>query len=403
MMPDKASIRCQPGFVLLFTTPVRAEGVETATLTQGLSPFDVAVSNTAKLWRDTAEAHVLGAEFLAAQRLRRHPLGRMTLPASASEPGHADVTLILHVAGVALWEVWLPAPEQFFDVDRWIAWLDAERSYSLAATVWAGLAPQVRAVSGHDSFGRYLAVSVLRLTEAPLETMLETESEAVVRLLWRDRQGRALKPDVVTLELARDTCARVGGLSLIGRRGAIDLHDCNDETTAEAARLGLAPRSLLPFLVTLEMLAIERAVLQGLHDRLTRVAPRTVDDLLRLRSDVANGLEEYYGTTMAGTRFGDEVSIQGEDILGITDLFDAVIDRLEMVSFTLTTHAEQRMTMLQFWLTVVFGATEIGFIASGIATWYYDSGLARVLFWTLGATGVSAAVLILALRNRLRD
>jgi len=59
------------------------------------------------------------------------------------------------------------------------------------------------------------------------------------------------------------------------------------------------------------------------------------------------------------------------------------------------------MTLLQFWLTVVFGATEIGFIASGIATWYYDSGLATVLAWAVGATVVSAIALIAALRNRL--
>lgn len=182
----------------------------------------------------------------------------------------------------------------------------------------------------------------------------------------------------------------------------MDLHDRHDETAAEAAALGLAPRSLLPFLITVEMLCIERAVLQGLHDRLTRTAPTTVEGLLTLRADVTAGLEEYYGTTLGGTRFGDAVSAHGEDVLGITNLFDAVIDRLDMVSFTLTTHAEQLMTLLQFWLTVVFGATEIGLIASGIATWYYDSGLATVLAWTVGATVVSAIVLIAALRNRLR-
>ncbi|MFN3293890.1 MAG: hypothetical protein ACK414_10605 [Gemmobacter sp.] len=400
---DQATTRVQPGFVLLFTTPVRAGTGDIAALAMGLLPMDAVVSDIANRWRDAAEAHVLGPEFQSGRRLQRHPLGRIALTGAALQPDHADVTLILHVTGVALWEVWLPAPEQDFEEDRWTGWLDVEQPDSLAATVWARLAPQVRAVSGQDGLGRYLAVSVLRLPDTTLDSLLETQSEALVRLLWRDRQTRGLKPEVVAQELARDTCARVGGLSLIGRRSALDLHDLNDETAAEAARLGLAPRSLLPFLVTLEMLVIERAVLQGLHDRLTRTGPGTVDDLLRLRSDVTNGLEEYYGTTLAGTRFGDEVAVQGEEVLGITALFDAVIDRLDMVSFTLTTHAEQRMTMLQFWLTVVFGATEIGFIASGIATWYYDSGLARVLMWTLGATGVSAAVLILALRNRLRD
>lgn len=31
----------------------------------------------------------------------------------------------------------------------------------------------------------------------------------------------------------------------------------------------------------------------------------------------------------------------------------------------------------------MFGATEIGFIAARIATWYYRSGLGTVLAWTL--------------------
>jgi hypothetical protein len=116
-----------------------------------------------------------------------------------------------------------------------------------------------------------------------------------------------------------------------------------------------------------------------------------------------DGLEEFYGATLASTRFNDVVAEQGETVLGITDLFDAVTDRLDMVSFTLTTEYQQRMTALQFWLTVVFGATEIGFIAASIATWYYRSGLGVVLAWTVGAAVVSGGVLVALLRRRLRD
>jgi hypothetical protein len=392
--------QCQPGFVLLFTTSLRA-GFAGFGEAAGFAPLPDSARASANLWRKAAEAHVLGAGFLAAARLRRHELGRVDVAGPQGEPDHADVTLITHVAGVALWEVWLPAPAQDFDPLSWIGWLDIDQPGSLAARIWARLAPQVAQVSGVADFGQYLPVAALRLPESDLDPLLESEAQALVRLLWRDRQDRALKPAVVADELARDTCARVGGLSLIGRRAAVDLHDRHDETAAEATALGLAPRSLLPFLITVEMLCIERAVLQGLHDRLTRTAPTTFDGLLALRADVATGLEEYYGTTLAGTRFGDEVSLAGEEVLGITNLFDAVIDRLNMVSFTLTTHAEQRMTLLQFWLTVVFGATEIGFIAASIATWYYASGLATVLAWTIGATVVSAIALIAALRNRL--
>ncbi|MGC1817891.1 MAG: hypothetical protein WA900_09575, partial [Casimicrobiaceae bacterium] len=62
---------------------------------------------------------------------------------------------------------------------------------------------------------------------------------------------------------------------------------------------------------------------------------------------------------------------------------------------------QQRMTEMQFWLTVVFGATEIGFIASGIAMWFYRSELGAVLAWTVGATLFSAGVLVALLRRRM--
>lgn len=392
--------------MLLFTTPLLPDASKFGENPGGLELLPATVRQTADRWRDAAEAHVLGPAFLAAARLRRFGLGRLLIETEGKPgdaPTHADITLITHVAGVALWEAWMPAPAQAFDPARWIGWLDIDQPESLAARVWSQLAPQIRRVAGTEGYGQYFPMSVLRLPGADLEPLLEAESEALVRLLWRDRQERSLKPAIISGELARDTCARVGGLSLIGRRSALDFHDRRDESAAEALALGLAPRSLLPFLTTIEMLCLERAVLQGLHGRLTQSGPATVDELLRLRADVTNGLEEYYGTTLSGTRFHDVVSVAGEEVLGITDLYDAVIDRLDMVSYTLTTHAEQRMTLLQFWLTVVFGATEIGFIASSIATWYYDSGLAIVLAWTIGATLLSAIVLVAALQNQLRS
>lgn len=115
-------------------------------------------------------------------------------------------------------------------------------------------------------------------------------------------------------------------------------------------------------------------MLQRLYDRLTHAGQRSIDDLLVLKQDVMDGLEEHYGSTLASIRFDGVVAQQGEDVLGIVDLFD-----LEMVSFTLSTEYQQRMMALQFSLTMVFGATEIDFIAASIATWYYLSGLGAVL------------------------
>lgn len=65
------------------------------------------------------------------------------------------------------------------------------------------------------------------------------------------------------------------------------------------------------------------------------------------------------------------------------------------------TNYQQRMTLLQFWLTVLFGATEIGFIAAGIVTWYYGSGLGTVLAWTVGVAAVSALILVGLPRDNL--
>lgn len=161
------------------------------------------------------------------------------------------------------------------------------------------------------------------------------------------------------------------------------------------------PRSALPFVITIELLLLERTILQELYGRLSRRMPRSVDELLILKQDVLDAMEEYYGAITTATRFSDAVTADGEQLLGIADLYEAVIDGLEAVSFEITTRYQKRMTLLQFWLTIVFGATEIGFIASGIASWYYRTELAAVLAWTIGATLVSGAVLVALLRGKV--
>lgn len=396
-------VQSVPGFVLLFTATLLPsfKGIEAMPPGFVLQPE----SDASKLaqWRDAAQTHVLGQTFIQAARLNRSNLGRIEWTDNdPAAPQHADVALLTHVAGVAVWEVWLPAVPQRFDPERWVDWIDTDQSDSVAARVWGHIAPLNREISGSSAFAAYLPLFVIRLPGTNLEDWLPKHAAQVVGLLWRDRMTRPLKPDVVEGELSRDTCARVGGITLVGRRSALDLHDRRDDTT-EAQTLALPPRSTLPFLITLELLSIERAVLQRLYDRLTHTGPRTIDDLLALKKEVMDGLEEYYGSTLASTRFNDIVAEQGEEMLGIADLFIAVTDRLDMVSFTLTTEYQQHMTVLQFWLTVVFGATEIGFIAASIATWYYRSGLGAVLAWTVGTAVVSGAVLVTLLRQKLKD
>ena len=52
------------------------------------------------------------------------------------------------------------------------------------------------------------------------------------------------------------------------------------------------------------------------------------------------------------------------------------------------------MTVLHFWLSLVFGGTEIGFIASGIGTWYYKTELITVPGWTVGTAIVTAIIIL---------
>jgi hypothetical protein len=172
---------------------------------------------------------------------------------------------------------------------------------------------------------------------------------------------------------------------------------CGRRTAAEASPAGLPPKSALPFLITVELLLLEHAVLQPLYDRLSRHMPKSVEELIALKQEVIDGLEEYYGAITSATRFSDAVTADGERLLGVEDIYDAVVERLEAVSFAITTRSQRHLTLLQFWLTIVFGASEIGFIAASISTWHYRTELWTVLGWTVGAaliTGVGLAALL---------
>jgi hypothetical protein len=179
------------------------------------------------------------------------------------------------------------------------------------------------------------------------------------------------------------------------------LRDAEEVPAEEATPAGLPPKSALPFLITLELLLLEHAVLQHLYDRLSRHMPKSVEELIALKQEVIDGLEEYYGAITNATRFSDTVTADGETLLGVGDIYDAVIERLEAVSFTITTRSQQHVNLLQFWLTIVFGASGIGFSAASIATWYYRTGLGLVLAWTIGAALLSGLGLALLLRRKV--
>jgi hypothetical protein len=402
--PD--SLAVEPAFILLFSIQLRDAFEGFGALPTGIASLPLDQSNEYIMQLAEFETKLLGKAFLEARRIERQPLGRIVLDGlntieSGAAPSHADVYLLTHKSGVALWEVWLPAPTQSFDAFRWIGWLDPEVDDSLIARIWHVLGSVNMELAGKPRWsGLYFPLILLRAPKNQVETIVERYGPDLIHLLFLDRSRWPLKAVLVKEELARDYCVRESGMTLLARRSGLDLHGRGD-AVEDMSSAGLPPRSALPFLITLELLLLERAVLQSLYERLSHHMPRSVEELLALKQKVLDELEEYYGAITTATRFSDEVTADGERLLGLGNLYDAVIDRLEAVSFEITTRYQKRTTLLQFWLTVVFGATEIGFIASSIATWYYHSEIWAVLAWTVGVSVVTGLGLAAVLRGKI--
>jgi hypothetical protein len=397
------ALRASAAFMLLFSVELTSEFAGFGLPGPGLVPLPAEQVERYVGQFTNLERRLLGEPFQAARRIARWPLGRIVLAGHGDHsPPHADVYLLAHKSGLALWEVWLPATEQSFDASRWAAWLDPEADDGLIQQLWRVLTPINQALTGEASWsGTYFPVTLLALPRHPLETIVQRHGSDLVRLLFLNQAAWAFKDDLVREELARDYCVRKGGMTLFARRSGLDLQ-AQESPAGEDDVAGLPPHTALPFVITLELLLLERAVLQQLYEQLSRGMARSVDELLVLKQEMLDALEEYYGAITTATRFSDAVTADGERLLGIVDLYDAVMGRLESVSFEITTRYQQRMMTLQFWLTIVFGATEIGFIAAGIATWYYHTELLAVLAWTVGAALLSGAGLTAVLRGKLR-
>jgi hypothetical protein len=130
-----------------------------------------------------------------------------------------------------------------FDVSRWIGWLDPERDDGLVAQLWNVLGPISRKVTGRAAWsGSYFPLTLLRAPQYPLETILERHGPDLIQLLFLDHSDWPLKAERVAEELARDYCAREGGMTLLARHSGLDLHD-REEVAEEAAPAGQPPRS----------------------------------------------------------------------------------------------------------------------------------------------------------------
>ncbi|MEX0828433.1 MAG: hypothetical protein WD005_05715 [Haliea sp.] len=398
----QGDITVDPIFVLLFSVQLTGTFNGFPSLAQGITPLTAEHSEAYDTKLSELERHVFGEDFAAAGRTKRWPLGRISIRHAGRDAGfppHADVYLVTHATGTAIWEAWFPGASQPLDALRWIEWLDPDVEDGLPALLWRALASTNGAISGKSTYRGFFPLSIIRTQQAPLEAVIEKHGEGIVRLLLRSRSMQRLRPDIVRKELSQNYCVQEGGLTLTSRRSGLDLHGRQQVEEKEKGFLPLS--SALPFLISIESLLIERTVLETLYGRLSKTMPKTVEDLLTLKQQILDGLEEYYGAITKPNRIGDEVAAAAEPLLGIDNLYHAVMTRLDAVSFAITTRYQKRMTVLQFWLTLVFGATEIGFIASGIATWHYETELSMVLAWTVGTSVVAAIIIASLLRGKL--
>ena len=185
---------------------------------------------------------------------------------------------------------------------------------------------------------------------------------------------------------------------LLARNGVINVN----AHSSDAGESQL-PRDTLPLLLTLEVLCLDRAVLRSFLDRFAQRAYGTVDDLIQLRREIFDNLEEYYGTLAKTHSYTADSIARGETVFGIDDLFEAAGDRLEALTFEITTRNQQSVSRLGLWLTTSFGAIETGFVAASIATWYYASNLLAVLGWTVSVTFATAIAIASLLRWRMKS
>ncbi|MGC8471516.1 MAG: hypothetical protein ACP5PM_04400 [Acidimicrobiales bacterium] len=351
------------------------------------------------------QAAILGQEYLATRRTTRWPLGRVRLPEDeGTGPAFADVFLVTHTGGGALWEAWMAPPDQPLEPDRFLSWLRSDQKSPVAALREA-LGRLSRELLSGEGPDEGFPFTVLRLPgdTAPLDAVVAAHAEDLVRVLYLDRSKLAFKRRIVDEELARDFCLREGGISLVAGRGALDLRVGECVVADPPSGTVLVPRSALPLLISIELLLVERVVLQMFLRLLAGDGvPRSLSHLLELKTEMLDGLAEYRGTVAESNRFSAEVTSYGEKVLGLDVLYATLTERLDALTFDITTRYQQSTNTLQFALTVVLGSFQAASVAAVIASVAYRQGPLLVLAWAAGTAIVAATTIAALLRRRLR-
>ncbi len=238
--------------------------------------------------------------------------------------------------------------------------------------------------------------------EPPFDSLITEHADDLIRLLYLDQSDIAFKRRTIEEELNQDFCLREGGISLLSARAALDLRIGEGLVTDPASGAVLAPRSALPLLISVELLLIERAVLRLFHRRLVGTGvPESLSRLVELKAEVLGGLAEYRGTVAESNRFSYEVTTYGEQVLGLDVLYRTPVERLDALTFEITTGYQQSTNVLQFSLTVVLGSFQAASVAAVIAAVHYVHEPLLVLAWAGGVGLAAAAAIATLLRRRL--
>ena len=362
----------------------------------GLVPVPPEVSSSYLGPMEHLERHLLGENYARVSRVQRTVVGRLNLTESDSQLTYADIYVAVHKCGASVWEVLLFGLPQPFDVAKWLNWLDLDAPSSPARAIWDRLAGLEEGQAHPPEI--YIPLALARFHRGTVEELRTRHGRSLVSLLHRDTSGQRFKKTFVDRELAADFCRREDGLWLLARNSAVAV--TVDSTDSEASRLS---EDVLPLLLTLEVLCLDRAVLRSFLDRFSRGIYGTVEGLIQLRREIFDNLEEYYGTLAKTHSYTEESIARGEVLFGIDDLFKAVTDRLEALTFEITTRNQRSVNRLGLWLTTSFGAIETGFVAASIATWYYKVDLYAVLAWTVGVTLTTALAIAAFLRWKTKS
>lgn len=394
-------------FVVLFPVPAPRDFAGFGGSIDGIDPLPPDALRARMDQLHDVQAALLGQEYLESRRITRWPLGRIGLPddAGGTGPTSADVFLVTHTAGGALWEAWMAPPDQPLDPARFVSWLRPDQDTSPVAVLREHIADITRELLSAQGPDEGFPFTALRLPgeAAPVETVVADHAEDLVRILYLDKSRLAFKRTVVDEELARDFCLRDGGISLLATRGALDLRVGESLGADPASGTILAPRSALPLLVSIELLLVERMVLQMFLRQVAGSAvPRSLSYLLELKSEMLDGLAEYRGTVAESNRFSAEVTSYGEAVLGLDVLYATLTERLDALTFDITTRYQQSTNTLQFALTVVLGSFQAASVAAVIASVAYRQGPLLVLAWAAGTALAAAATITTLLRRHLR-